>query len=293
MSYVKRALLAMLLVLWSVLPAPTQTTNPFNIRSSPQIVGTSTTQQILVGQFDEYNITLTANTPIQFVTPVVIGTILFRINTCQDNVGGWTPTFTALTGSVQNRVGVNVTTTTALACDTEYWSYRTSNNQLVLENVSFNTGGPGGNLIPPLPSPLPTVASMPAYNGSQWVWQSYYTSAPYDEKFIFAGIALGGLVVPDSLNRTLNFPANFTSSTFPDTNSTVTCQTNPAESDDYIIACNGSQIGDVLVSPLCVGTFTTVGGQTQSCSAGQAMTATAPNVVSGTGIAIDLAGHTP
>ena len=110
-------------------------------RASPTYTGTSNTLLLYVSQFDEYNVTLTANTPIQFSVPVVTGTVFFRINTCQNSTGGFTPTFTA-TGSttIVNRVGIAVTTTTASACDTEYWTYRNKTNQLILEFVSFANG---------------------------------------------------------------------------------------------------------------------------------------------------------
>lgn len=128
------------LAIWAILVIPA---NAQLLRSSPQYTGKGGPLTLPVGQFDEYNVTLTANTPIVFSIPTIPpGTQEFRINTCQNSTGGWTPTFSAPAGlTIVNRVGAVVTTLAALACDTEYWTYRAISSQLVLESVSFNSFG--------------------------------------------------------------------------------------------------------------------------------------------------------
>lgn len=129
------------LILWLALATPAWAQL---IRSSPTFIGGAAGVTLLVGNFDEYNVTLTANAVITLPINVTVpGTDKFRINTCQNSVGGWTPTFTTPSPGITivNRVGAAVTTTTAFACDTEYWTYRSLTAQLVLEGVSFNTTG--------------------------------------------------------------------------------------------------------------------------------------------------------
>src|SRR5665213_2128995 len=83
------------------------------LTSSPVYNGLSAPPlAINVNQFSEFNVLLMANAPIVLSGPVVKGSIPFRINTCQDGVGGWTPTFTALSGTIMNRVAPNPLTTT-------------------------------------------------------------------------------------------------------------------------------------------------------------------------------------
>lgn len=136
------AIIALLLLCWASV-ARTQVL----YRPSPTFTGTSANLILYVSMYDEYNVTLTANTPIKFSVPVTSSTIFFRINTCQDATGGWTPTF-ASTGSaaIVNRVGSAVTTTTANACDTENWTYRQKSNQIVLESIAYNTGVQGSGI---------------------------------------------------------------------------------------------------------------------------------------------------
>lgn len=151
-----------------------------------------------------------------------------------------------------------------------------------------------GNSLPtPLPTPGGCNTEFGYVPGTGWVQQCYYTSAPYDVEFNVQGTPTGGQTLVQTTARTLNWPAQFNSSTFPDANGVVTCQANPSEADDYILKCGTQQIGDISVSTSCQGTFSTVGGAAQSCAAGNALTLTAPATVSGSGIAITLPAHTP
>src|SRR5665213_713326 len=83
--------------IWALLVVPA---NAQLLRSSPQYTGKGGPLTLPVGTFDEYNVTLTANTPIVFsILTITPGTQAFRVNTCQNASGGWTPTFSAPTGA--------------------------------------------------------------------------------------------------------------------------------------------------------------------------------------------------
>lgn len=160
--------------------------------------------------------------------------------------------------------------------------------------ASPSVNGILSNLLPtPLPTPGGCNTEFGWVPGTGWVQQCYYTSAPYDVQFNFQGTPTGGQTLGQTTARTLNWPAQFNSSTFPDANGVVTCQSNPAEADDYILKCGTQQIGDISVSTSCQGSFSTVGGATQSCAAGNALTLVAPATVSGSGIYFTLPAHTP
>ena len=87
------------LAIWALLVIPAHAQL---LRSSPQYTGKGGPLTLPVGQFDEYNVTLTANTPIVFSIPTIPpGTQAFRINTCQNNAGGGT-TYTIATCGTGN-----------------------------------------------------------------------------------------------------------------------------------------------------------------------------------------------
>jgi len=143
----KKLAIIFALLAWA-LPAQAQV----YYRSSPTFTGVASPALVLyISQYDEFNVLLTANAPIQFSVPVISGTMYFRVNTCQNATGGYTPTFSATSYSgtapaIVNRVGSAVTTLTANACDTEEWTYRQKTNQLVLESISYNTGVQGSGI---------------------------------------------------------------------------------------------------------------------------------------------------
>jgi hypothetical protein len=129
-----------------------------------------------------------------------------------------------------------------------------------------------------------------------------YASLPFRPGFFF-GTPTASQTVSYALPGAANFPANFTSSTWPDTTSVISkCSTNPSEDDTYNVYCDtaagspcaGTLLGTVKIgTAACAATLATTGGTTQSCAAGNTLRVCAPATVSGTGIAITLAGHTP
>lgn len=131
----KRALPILVLLLFA-----SRVSADYLIRTSPIYSGTTQTLVLYVSQWDQYNVTLSANTPIQFSVPVISGAIFFRLNVCENAIGGFTPTFSATaTGGSAPKVSalaVLLTSTGANQCNIEYWTYRQSENSLILENTT-------------------------------------------------------------------------------------------------------------------------------------------------------------
>lgn len=70
------------------------------IRNSPTYVGGAAPLTLSISQWDQYNVTLTAATPIVFSVPVVNGIMAFRVNVCENSVGGFVPSFSVAAPSV-------------------------------------------------------------------------------------------------------------------------------------------------------------------------------------------------
>jgi hypothetical protein len=121
---------------------------------------------------------------------------------------------------------------------------------------------------------------------AQWsTGQSDLSGQSYDIGLNIGGAPTANQILAFACPRTITFPVNFTTPT-----ARVSCGTNPAEPDDYLVRVNSVQIGDISLSTSCVATLTTVGGLTKTCTAGQRLELDAPATVSGANIAITLVG---
>lgn len=116
------------------------------------------------------------------------------------------------------------------------------------------------------------------------------TNIAVDVPFSIIGTPVTTEIIPITMVRTLTFGINFGADA-PAVAAQAACKSNPAETDDYLIKCNGTQIGDVSLSTSCVATFTTVGGTTKTCAAGQILELDAPATVSGSGVGITLGAY--
>ena len=116
------------------------------LTTSPVLIGTTTPLVLDVSRYNELNVVLTANTPINFSTPLISDTLAFRLNICESQTGGFTPTFGVVNSAqtIVNRVGNSIQSTAAGYCETQNWTYRSRSSQVILENVSPPTGGSGG-----------------------------------------------------------------------------------------------------------------------------------------------------
>ncbi len=91
----------------------------YMLRISPQLTGTATALVLHVTQYDEYDVTLAANTPIKWDVPVLTGGVV------QSGT------------SYVNRIsGLTILQTTPNYCETQYWSYNQAAKQVVLESTS-------------------------------------------------------------------------------------------------------------------------------------------------------------
>lgn len=110
------------------------------IRTSPINFGTTSTLVLYISTYDQYNVNLSASTPIQFTVPIISGAIAFRVKLCENAIGGYIPTFssTSVGGSAPAIVApiAVMVATTANQCSVEKWVYDQSLNQIQLEAVT-------------------------------------------------------------------------------------------------------------------------------------------------------------
>ena len=118
------------------------------LSSSPAITTTSTPLILYVQQYQEWNLTLTSNTAINFYVPVISGSLIFRLNICENGVGGFSPVYSIVqTGNTfVNNLGSTMFNTAASHCETQTFSWRQQSKQLVLEADTAITGAPSQTL---------------------------------------------------------------------------------------------------------------------------------------------------
>jgi len=140
-------------------------------------------------------------------------------------------------------------------------------------------------------TPNITIDAAPAISGANFTSSTIpktalaFSTQPYEIHLGITGTPTASQAYPDTCAQSVNFPANFTTPT-----SVVSCGSNPAETDDYIVKVAGTQIGDISISTSCVATLNTVSHTTQGCTAAQRIELDAPATVSGSNISIVIVG---
>jgi len=160
-----------------------------------------------------------------------------------------------------------------------------------------------------LGEPLPAFIAgnnVLVFNGTldTWVWESIYPNAPYDVTVNLDGTltTYANAIFSFSSTRTLVFPADFASTTFPQTNSTAGCVTAPSESDTWTLKdiTAGTTVGTAALGTTCTTTgintgvtFATTGHIAVTVAAGHFMEVVGPATVSGAHQSITFAASTP
>lgn len=134
------------------------------LRISPTLQAVGTPINLRVGQYDEYDVTLNANTHINWDVPVIAGGVYFRVKLCENSTGGFAPVYGVVQSGITlvNRInGLTILSTAANYCETQYWSYNQLTKQIILEGTS-----------PPAPSALDQlpINALPTQTGNYKTW---------------------------------------------------------------------------------------------------------------------------
>jgi len=138
--------------------------------SSPTLFGTSTPLVLNIAAFQQFNITLTANTQIKFNVPLIKDILSFRLKICENGVGGFMPTFTTVGANLQilNKVGATLQQTIPNYCETQSWTFNNALSQVTLENVSPPVGGLPGVTVSGTPVAAGLCLSSTGLTTANW-----------------------------------------------------------------------------------------------------------------------------
>lgn len=245
----------------------------FMVRSSPTFIGTTTPLVLKVGQFDEYNVTLTANTPIKFDTPVITGTIFFRLNLCENQVGGFTPTFNAVRSdfSIVNNIGQTIQKTNGGYCETQWWTDRNNIRQVIDELVTPPVGGIPGVTFTNTPSGAGQCATSTSTATANWgsCGSGNLPTTPATGQLLFSS---SGSPVWSALTSGSDIKASTITAGLVNLGYSVqTCSTTPCTVTATVVLCNATAGAITLNLPAASGSgrprfIKNLPGSTSACT---------------------------